>query len=817
MRFSILRLSVTAAALSLCQHGHAGQLLSVDARAAAPEPVAGTIKTGTATAPGGHAIGINNQYLTRDGQPWLPVAGEFHYTRSPVASWDGELAKMKAAGIDIVTSYIIWSHPEPKEGRFDWSGNRDLRRFVQLARKHGLQVVVRIGPWAHAEVRYGGFPDWVVDTMPTRRGDPEYMRYVGRLYREIGRQIDGLLYKQGGPVIAAQLENEYNLAGPDRGAGHILALKGLARAAGIDVPLYTVTGWDHTLYPSGEVTPVFGGYPDEPWATSTKELAPKETYAFRFDTRVSGDLGAQTRATQKGTAETDIDKTPFLGAEYGAGLPAMYRRRTLVSPDDIASMLPVQLGSGVNLMGYYMFHGGRNPVGGTTLEESTRTGGYNDTPAISYDFNAPLGPDGQQRPVLAALRPFHYFLRDFGARLAPMTVRKPDTVPADPKDLATPRWSVRSRGDAAFVFYNGHVRQYDTPVQKDVRFEVKLPGGTVGLPRQPVDIPAGSYFIWPVNFDMDGHRLRYATAQPVTRLDEGGSTTYVFAAQAGIPAEFAFGEDERACVQGRAPAAGAGGDVLVDGIAPGTGAAFSLRCAGKRPVTVIVLPPDGARRLFVGDVAGRRRLVLTDAQAYADNGRLVLRSAGQPHVTAAVYPPLRAPVKSSARLQASGSDGVFQVLDAALPEAALAATATPLRPAQSMPPIRVGGSANAALLPNPETFGVSAAWRLAVPRTLPKHIDGALLDIAFTGDVARLFDGTRMLDDWYYNGQRWEYDLRNLAAGGRDPLTLTVLPLRADAPIYLPREHRPDFGADKQLARLDGVKVVPVYRLEIGP
>src|SRR5439155_25382019 len=133
---------------------------------------------------------------------------------------------------------------------------------------------VRVGPWAHAEVRYGGFPDWVVDAMPTRRDDPQYLGHVARLYGEIGRQLDGLLWKQGGPVIAAQLENEYNLPGPDRGATHILTLKRLARAAGIDVPLYTVTGWDQTLYPSGEVTPVFGGYPDEPWATSTTELAP---------------------------------------------------------------------------------------------------------------------------------------------------------------------------------------------------------------------------------------------------------------------------------------------------------------------------------------------------------------------------------------------------------------------------------------------------------------------------------------------------------------------------------------------------------------
>jgi hypothetical protein len=818
MRTPFLRTSLCLAAAALCQLAQAERLLAIDASAPAPAPVSGHVKTGSATAPGGHTLGINNQYLTRDGRPWLPVMGEFHYSRSPADSWDAELAKMKSAGIDVVASYIIWNHHEPHDGQFDWSGNRDLRRFVQLANKHGLEVMVRIGPWSHAEVRYGGFPDWVVDAMPTRRNDPQYLRHVERYYRAIGQQLDGLLWKQGGPVIGAQLENEYNLGGPGRGAEHILALKGLALKAGFDLPFYTVTGWDQTLYPSGEVTPVFGGYPDEPWGTSTKELPPKETYAFRFDTRVSGDLGAQTRASQQGTAETDMAQTPFLGAEYGAGLPAMYRRRTLVSPDDIASMLPVQLGSGVNLMGYYMFHGGRNPVGGTTLEESTRSGGYNDTPAINYDFNAPLGPDGQQRPVLAWLRPFHYFMNDFGARLAPMTVRKPEVAPIDPADLDTPRLSVRSRGDEAFLFYNGHVRQYATPDQRQVRFAVKLPGGTVTLPRQAVDLASGSYFFWPVNFDLDGKRLRYATAQPVARLDGGkGGSTYVFAAQNGVPVEFAFGSDVRGCVAApRARIDDAGGQVVVDGIKPGLDAALTLHCAGSRPVTVLVLSQEQARQLAIGQFQGQRRLVVSDSQAYFDKGRLVLRSAGRPQLRAAVYPALPAPLKSSASLRAAGSNGLFQVLEASLPEQTIAASFKPLRAAQAMPPIRIGGTAKAALQPDPETFGVSAAWELTLGAVPRKGIDGALLDIDFVGDVARLFDGTRMVDDWYYNGQRWQFGLQNLAAASKAPLTLTVLPLRADAPIYLPREHRPDFGGQPQLAQLRGVKVVPVYRVEIG-
>ncbi len=450
------------------------------------------------------------------------------------------------------------------------------------------------------------------------------------------------MWKQGGNVIGVQIENEYNLTGAGQGEAHIRTLKTLALKAGMDVPLYTVTGWDQTVYPSGEVTPVFGSYPDEPWGTSITELPPKETYAFRFDSRVSGDLGAQTAATAKGTAETDAALTPFLGAEYGAGLPAMYRRRTVVSPDDIASMLPVQLGSGINMMGYYMFHGGRNPLGRTSLEESSLSGGYNDTPKISYDFQAPLGPDGQARPVLAYLRPFHYFLNDFGALLAPMTVHKPDVTPSATSDLLTPRLSVRSRGDSGFLFFNNHVRQYAMPVQKQLRFAVKLPGQTLLFPQAPVDVPSDAYFIWPFNFDLGGTRLTYATAQPVAKLDHGKSgVTYVFTANAGIPVELGFAAEDRPYLS--APAARivqADDHVTVDHIEPGTSAALTIKRPRAQPVTLLVLTPQQTLQLSIGRLAGQRRLVLSEQETWFANDGLQLRSAGEAKFHAEIYPTL---------------------------------------------------------------------------------------------------------------------------------------------------------------------------------
>jgi beta-galactosidase len=790
-------------------------VLHIDASAPAKTPLENPLRMGASVSPSGERIGVNSQYLTRNGKPWMPVMGEFHYSRTPADEWETELRKMKAAGIDIVSTYVMWNHHEQQDGQFDWKGGRDLRRFVQLAAKAGLDVVVRVGPWVHAEVRYGGIPDWVVDAMPTRGDDPQYLHYVERLYAQIGQQLKGLLWKDGGHVIGVQIENEYNLTGPGKGAGHIGTLKRLALKAGLDVPLYTVTGWDRTVYPSGEVMPVFGGYPDEPWAVSTGELAPKETYAFRFDSRVSGDLGAQTRTRAPGTAETDGDKTPFLGAEYGAGLPFMYRRRPVVSPDDIASMLPVQLGSGVNLLGYYMFHGGRNPDGTAALQESTQSGGYNDTPRISYDFQAPLGPDGQERPVLPRLRPYHLFMRDFGERLAPMTVRKPDVVPASAADLVTPRLSLRSLGDSAFLFVSNHVRQYPMPVQRQVRFSVTLPHETLVFPRQPVDITDGSYFIWPVNLDLDGTRLRYATAQPLARLDNGkAGVVYVFAASAGIPVELGFDADAAAHLA--APGArteSTDGGVVVDHITPGTAAAVTIARPHKPPVTLLVLSAQQAQQLSIGPLAGQRRLVLSGQQTWFADGGLQLRANGDPLFRFAVYPALAASPKANSLLRAS-TDGVFQAFEATLPERRIEAGVTPLRVAGTAPPVRIGGNAKAAIEPRAESFGAAAAWRIDVPRArLTGDVD-ALIEVDFVGDIGRLFAGTRMLDDWYYSGYRWQVSARHAGIG---PLTLSVLPLRADAPIYLPKEARPDFGGKPQLAELRGVRVTPVYRLSVHP
>ena len=163
----------------------------IDASHPADAPLHDTVRLGTSTSPAGVTIGINSRFLTRNGKPWTPVMGELHYARVPEHQWDDALAKVKAAGVDIVSSYVIWRYHEPLHGQFDWRARRDLRHFLQLCQRHALHAFVRVGPWVHAEVRYGGLPDWVVDQTPTRSDDPLYLQYVQRFFAQIAARTGG--------------------------------------------------------------------------------------------------------------------------------------------------------------------------------------------------------------------------------------------------------------------------------------------------------------------------------------------------------------------------------------------------------------------------------------------------------------------------------------------------------------------------------------------------------------------------------------------------------------------------------------------------
>ncbi|MFZ0322093.1 MAG: beta-galactosidase, partial [Candidatus Sulfotelmatobacter sp.] len=549
-------------------------IVEIDASRPSPPPQPSDFKGGSSLSPSGQSIGLNDQYLTRDGKPWLPVMGEFHFSRYPEAGWEEEILKMKAGGVQIVSSYIFWNHIEEVKGVFDWTGQRNLRRFADLCQENGMYLYVRIGPWAHGESRYGGLPDWVVKESAPRTTDPRFLAFVDVFYEQIGKQLKGLLWKDGGPVIGVQIENEYGGWGPDGGPAYILRLKRMAEAAGLDVPLYSVTGWNNAVWPPGEFLPVYGGYPDAPWDPRPGPIPPGEVYLFRFDSRISGDMGVIGGGHSE-DPQTDL-RTPFLTAEVGAGMQNTYHRRPVVSADDVAAIVPVMIGSGANLLGYYMFQGGENPDGKLgPLNESKSTGYPTDLPVKSYDFEAPLGEFGRERTSYRDLKLFNYFLNDFGPELAPMAVHAPANLPAGSSDTSTVRIAARTLGDSGFLFLDNHVRGLAMPAHKNVQIRLQLPSGPMLIPSHPIDVPTGSYFVWPVNMDLDGLRLRYSTAQPFCRVVRGRTVLYVFFALPGISPEFSFAPDSLTSMRvDEGIKKGSSNQILVTSIEPSTRVVF---------------------------------------------------------------------------------------------------------------------------------------------------------------------------------------------------------------------------------------------------
>ncbi|MFQ9510925.1 MAG: beta-galactosidase [Lachnospiraceae bacterium] len=229
--------------------------------------------------PEGERIDVNSAYFTRNGKPWIPVMGEFHFSRYDRNDWYEELCKMKAGGITLVSTYLFWIYHEEIEGSFDFTGDNDIRAFIDQCKRAGLEVVIRIGPWAHGECRNGGLPDWLLKKpYKLRENNEAYLEQVKKWYSKIYEQVKGFFYQDGGNIVAIQLENEFC-----HDAAHLARLKEIAIDCGLVAPLYTVTGWNSAAgakIPVDEVVPVFGGYCDAPWDHSLKQLPPSPHYFF---------------------------------------------------------------------------------------------------------------------------------------------------------------------------------------------------------------------------------------------------------------------------------------------------------------------------------------------------------------------------------------------------------------------------------------------------------------------------------------------------------------------------------------------------------
>jgi hypothetical protein len=717
----------------------------------------------------------------------MPVMGEFHYCRCPADEWEDELIKMKAGGITVVSTYCIWIYHEEEQGKFDWTGNRDVRRFVQLCAKHGLYLYARIGPWCHGEVRNGGFPDWLPASFKRTRRDDSSLTYTREWYTALAKQFDGLLFKDGGPVIGIQLDNETG-----NQPAYLGGLKNLAVELGFDVPLYSYTGWNRSRGPADEMIPMYGGYPDGFWLSDRGiSQSGRRQYVF---THILDDANITEHLTGRPGSLTlsGESRYPYLTCEIGDGMAISYARRVTLRTDDIATLPLVKIGSGANAPGYYMYHGGSDAIGKlSTLEESQGTGYPNDLPIINYDFRAPIGQFGQVRESYHALRLLHMFINDFGSRLAPMASFFPVTMPSSLDDTQTLRWAVRSDGHSGYMFINNHQRGSRMEDHHGVQFSVKLSDGVQNCPKTPIDIPADAYAILPINLDLNGTQLKFSTAQLLCRLD-GPEPSYVFFVIPGIAPEFEFDSPQSSAAVS----------------APGS---FEVRADNGRKARVVLLTRDQALHCWKANLWGLDRLVISKANVFADGSVLRIQADDPKNLSIGIFPPppLAGPTGNGKSL-AQSNDGTMAIYSAPRSAKKVDVTISQVRSAGPLRKVKMG-SRRKPLPPEDSDFEDAAVWHISLPKNALDDVADVVLKIDYTGDVARAYIGDRLVDDDFYAGHAWELGLKRFAPDVLEKgVTLKILPMPETSPIFV-QENPPEAGEVK----LIGVEPKVVYQLTL--
>jgi hypothetical protein len=608
--FTVLLFATTISVLTFAQNTK-----TIDATLKnATNPTSGILKMGN---PGvdGKKLEVNSQYLTLNGKPIIPVMAEVHYSRIPRDQWEDVLLKMKACGVNIIASYVIWIHHEEIEGQFDWSGNKNLREFAKLCAKHDLWFYSRIGPWVHAEVRNGGTPDWILTktNLKNRSNDPVYQSYVKQWYEQISIQLKGLMYKDGGPVIGTQLENEFRHG--KNGEAHIMWLKETAQKCGFDVPLYTVTGWQNGSVPPYEVIPLWAAYPDAPWADNLKRNTDKSDFLFKKyrDTDAVGD-----NVEKKREQYIDYSAYPYFTCEVGVGIMNTDHRRLKIDSRDGLALIMAKIGSGSNLPGYYMFTGGSNPLGElTTLEENREEeGSYNTNPVISYDFQAAINESGRLNNPYFEVKKLHYFLNEFGDRLAPLT-------PVFQNNDSDFQYVVRTNGKSAFLFGMNYFRHNETEAVKDTRFKVKLNNETLTIPSNPITIPDSAIFMWPVNFDIAGINLKYATAQPLCKINN----KWIFFANSDIIPEFCFNATNlKNITSTTGKVKKTNNNYIISNLIAGRNCAITLNSTKGTTQQIIILSAKEALNSWLLKTKNNKEFYLSNAAMYTDNNEITALS-----------------------------------------------------------------------------------------------------------------------------------------------------------------------------------------------
>lgn len=328
-------------------------------------------KKAVADAAGQQSFVAGNGAFLLNGKPFVVKAAELHYPRIPRPYWEQRIQLCKALGMNTICLYTFWNAHEPEPGKFDFSGQNDLREFIKLCAKNDMKVILRPGPYVCAEWEMGGLPWWLLKKkdIRLREADPYFLQRVDMFQKEVAEQVADLTITHGGPIIMVQVENEYGSYGTDKGyVGRIRDM--LRRHFGPEVTLFQCD-WSSNF--------LNNGLDDLVWT-------------LNFGT--GADIDSQFAPLKEARPHT-----PLMCSEFWSGWFDKWGAAHETRPaDDMIAGIDKMLSKGISFS-LYMTHGGTN----WGHWAGANSPGF--APDVtSYDYDAPISESGQITPKYLKLR-----------------------------------------------------------------------------------------------------------------------------------------------------------------------------------------------------------------------------------------------------------------------------------------------------------------------------------------------------------------------------------------------------------------------------
>jgi hypothetical protein len=299
----------------------------------------------------------------------------------------------------------------------------------------------------------------------------------------------------------------------------------------------------------------------------------------------------------------------------------------------------------------------------------------------------------------------------------------------------------------------------------------------------------------------------------ICRLD-GSIPTYVFFAPGDIKSEFGL---EAATVAGIDGAEGKTQDALTV-ITPtaGTQAAITVRGKDGRSAKLLLLTQADALHVWKAKLAGAERLLMSRAELTFDGDHVAITGHDPETMNVSVYPAPTSGLAAGGKALDAQSDGLFTRYSVPITPRQVAVEVKKIKDAGPARPVVMGPSRRPPSPTEPvdADFDAAAVWQVTVPKNALEGVNKVILKIDYTGDVARASLGERFIEDDFYTGLPSNIGLNRFAPEVLEKgLTIKVLPLRKDLPIYLEPQAVPTFDGKGEALDLRGITAVPEYRV----